>query len=177
MQRFFLKVMQKFKQTWEISKNWQLLYPIFGILGLIYSAYKISVAIFKDSIFLNVIGVIVLFYVLLKVTVFILKKLEKRWIVNERWQIIRIFIIFAITGTSSLYVTNPILNFIGLTKEGFSDSGLQLTFYYILKFIAILPFYQILLLIFGWILGEYKFFASFVKKMMNRFKSKKSVKE
>ena len=169
--------MKKFKKTWEISKNWQLLYPFFGILGLFYSAYRISLAIFKDSIFLNVLSTIILFYVLLKVCVFTLKKLEKRWIVNERWQIIRIFIIFAITGTSSLYVTNPILNFIGLTKDVLSGNALQLTVYYALKFIVILPFYQLLLLMFGWIFGEYKFFSSFVKKMLNRFKSKKSVKE
>ena len=169
--------MEKFKRTWEITKNWQLLYPILGIIGLIYSAYKISVALFNENTILIVFGVVVLFYILLKICVFTLKKLEKRWIVNERWQIIRIFIIFAITGTSSLYVTNPILNLIGLTKETFSDNGFQLTIYYILKFIAILPFYQILLLIFGWIFGEYKFFSSFVKKMFSRFKSKKSVKE
>lgn len=169
--------MEKFKQNWEISKNWQLLYPLFGILGLLYSGYKISLAIFKDNILLNVLGTIIFFYMLLKICVFTLKKLEKRWIVQERWQIIRIFIIFAITGTSSLYVTNPILDLIGLSKENFSASGFHLTLYYILKFIAILPFYQILLLIFGWIFGEYKFFLSFVKKMLNRFKSKKSVKE
>ena len=169
--------MEKFKRTWEISKNWQLLYPIFGIIGLIYSAYKISVALFNENTVLKLLGVVVLFYILLKICVFTLKKLEKRWIVKERWQIIRIFIIFAITGTSSLYVTNPIFNLIGLTKETFSDNGFQLTIYYILKFIAILPFYQILLLIFGWIFGEYKFFSSFVKKMFSRFKSKKSVKE
>lgn len=169
--------MQKFKQNWEISKNWQLLYPLFGVLGLLYSGYKIALAIFNDNVLLNILGTIVFFYVLFRICVFTLKKLEKRWIVQERWQIIRIFIIFAITGTSSLYVTNPILDLIGLSKENFNSNGFQLIFYYILKFIAILPFYQILLLIFGWIFGEYKFFLSFVKKMLNRFKSKKSIKE
>lgn len=169
--------MRKFKQKWEISKNWQLLYPLFGILGLLYSAYKLSVLIFKDSIFLNIIGTAILFSILLKLTVFILKKLEKRWIVDERWKITRIFIIFAITGTTSLYVTTPIFNAIGLTKDAFGDSTFYLTLYYVIKFFAILPFYKILLLIFGWIFGEYKFFFAFVKKMLDRFRLKKTTKE
>lgn len=169
--------MRKFRQNWEISKNWQLLYPIFGVLALIYSAFKLSVLIFKDSVLLNIFGTVILFSILIKLTVFILKKLEKRWVVNEKWQIIRIFIIFAITGTTSLYVTTPIFNAIGFTKEAFSDSSFYSILYYIIKFFAILPFYKILLLVFGWIFGEYKFFFAFVKKMFDRFLLKKSSKE
>ena len=169
--------MRKFKQKWEISKNWQLLYPLIGVLGLLYSSYKLTALIFDDSILFNVIGTVILFFVLLKLTVFILKKLEKRWIVQERWQITRIFIIFAITGTTSLYVTTPIFDAIGLTKDAFSENAFYLILYYVIKFFAILPFYKILLLIFGWIFGEYKFFLSFVKKMLDRFRFKRSVKE
>lgn len=169
--------MHKFKQTWEISKNWQLLYPLFGVIALLYSALKLSVLIFKDSVVFNVIGTAIIFFVLLKLTVFILKKLEKRWIVQERWQITRIFMIFAITGTTSLYVTTPIFNAIGLTKDAFSDNAFYIVLYYVIKFFAILPFYKILLLVFGWILGEYKFFYAFVKKMLDRFRLKKSTKD
>ena len=169
--------MRKFKQKWEISKNWQLLYPLFGVLGLLYSAFKLSILIFKDSTLLNIIGTAILFFILLKLTVFILKKLEKRWIVEERWQITRIFIIFAITGTTSLYVTTPIFNAIGFTKDAFSANTFYLIIYYILKFFAILPFYKILLVVFGWTFGEFKFFYAFTIKMLNRFRLKKSTKE
>jgi len=169
--------MKKFKENWEISKNWQLLFPLAGLLGLIYSAYKISLAIFNDNLLLNIVTTSILFYLLIKVSVFTLSKLEKRWVVSERWQIIRIFIIFAITGTSSLYITSPILNALGLNKEFFTYNELSLSVYYVLKFLAILPFYQILLLVFGWVLGEYKFFSVFVKKMLSRFKRKNSVKD
>ena len=169
--------MQKFKQKWEISNNWQLLYPFFGILGLIYGAYKLSALIFDDSILFIVISTAILFFVLLKITVFILKKLEKRWIVNERWKIVKLFMIFGITGTTSLYVTTPIFNAIGLTKDAFSENAFYLILYYVIKFFAILPFYKILLLIFGWVFCEYKFFLSFVKKMLDRFRFKRSVKE
>lgn len=169
--------MKKFKEIWEISKNWQLLFPFVGLLGLLYSAYKISIAIYKDNLLLNALISLILFYVLIKVSVYTLKKLEKRWKVSERWQIIRIFIIFAITGTSSLYVSSPILNAIGLTKDIFDFNIFSLSVYYVLKFLAILPVYQLLLLFFGWLLGEYKFFSTFVNKMLSRFKRKRSAKE
>lgn len=169
--------MKKFRQNWEISKNWQLLFPFVGLIGLMYSAYKLSVLFFNDRLPLIILSTLALFFILVKISVYILKKLESRWKVNERWQIIRIFIIFAITGTSSLYVSSPILNALGLNKDIFDINPLSLSVYYVLKFIAILPAYQILLLLFGWLLGEYDFFYSFVKKMLNRFKSKKSVKE
>ena len=169
--------MKKFRKNWEISKNWQLLYPFFGLIGLIYGAYKISLSIFDDNLALIIPSTVIFFYLLVKISLFTLKKLESRWKVAERWQIIRIFIIFAITGTSSLYVSSPILNALGLNKEIFDINALTLSVYYVLKFIAILPAYQILLLLFGWLLGEYDFFSSFVKKMLSRFKSKKSVKE
>lgn len=170
--------MQKFKTSWEISKNWQLLYPIIGILGLIYGAYKLSILIFghKDDILLDVFGTVVLFYILLKLTLFLFGKLEKRWLVAEKWQIIRIFIVFAITGTSSLIITEPLFDFIGFNKEAFSSSVFLIVIFYILKFFAILPFYKGLLLVFGWLLGEYSFFYPFVMKMVNRFRFKKPVK-
>ena len=34
--------MKKFKEKWEIQQNWQLIFPFFGLIGLIYSGYKIS---------------------------------------------------------------------------------------------------------------------------------------
>lgn len=169
--------MNKFKQNWEISRNWQLLYPLFGFVGLFYGGFKISNVIFENNLLLLILGTVVFTFILLKLCLLIFKKLEKRWIVDEKWQIIRIFIIFAITGTSSLYVTNPIFEAIGFTKDAFGNNSFFIILYYVLKFIAILPFYKILLLIFGWIFGEYKFFLSFVKKMLNRFRFKKSVKE
>jgi len=161
--------MQKFKKNWEINKNWQLLFPFFGIIGLIYSGNKLSVLFFKDSILLNIVGTIILFFVLLKLTVFILKKLEKHWIVDQKWKIIKLFMIFGITGTTSLFVTTPIFNAIGLTKENFGDNTFYVILYYVIKFFAILPFYKILLLIFGWIFGEFEFYITFVKKFFNRF--------
>ena len=77
---------------------------------------------------------------------------------------IRIFIVFAVTGSSSVVVGRPIIKLLGITRENLNP------FIYWILFIAIsLVFYQILLVLFGWISGQFLFFWEFEKKMLRRF--------
>ncbi|MFL0352699.1 DUF6787 family protein [Xanthomarina sp. GH4-25] len=157
--------MDKFKKTWEIQQNWQLIFPLLGILGLLYSSYKLANALLKEDHLLLIFAVtIILFYIFLKFTLFLFKKLENRWVVDFKWELIRIFIVFAITGTSSLFVGRPIMKLIGITKE-----NLNIAVYWILYIIIGLIFYQIILLCIGWLFGQFKFFWEFEKKMLSRF--------
>jgi hypothetical protein len=157
--------MENFKKHWEIKHNWQLLFPFFGILTLGYSAYKITNAFLKEyNIVFTVIASIVIFYLLLKLTLYLFQKLEKKWILNYKWEMIRVFMVFAITGSSSIFVGRPIIKLIGITKE-----NLNPFIYWILFIIIGLIFYQILLVTFGWLFGQFKFFWEFEKKMLKRF--------
>lgn len=157
--------MEKFKKHWEIQHNWQLLFPFLGLVGLAYSAFKLSYKIL-DTYGLTwvIIASIIIFFVLLKLTLFIFKKLEEKWILDYKWEMIRVFIVFAITGSSSLFVGRPIIKFLGITKE-----NLNPVVYWILFIIIGLIFYQILLVSFGWLFGQFKFFWEFEKKMLRRF--------
>ena len=92
-----------------------------------------------------------------------MEKLKIRWGIHSNFQLIVIFIVFAITGSSSVIVSKPILNFIGITKD-----SLPIVFYYILKLVIVFPAYQILLGFFGFIAGQFAFFWSFEKKMLSR---------
>ena len=157
--------MQKFKDRWQITENWQLLFPIMGVLGLLYSSYKLAKLLLADSSIILVSSVaLFLTYVLTRVCLFIFKKLEAKWIVDQRWEIIRIFIVFAITGSSSVFIGRPIIRLLGITKE-----NLNPILYYILFIVISLIFYQILLVAFGWLFGQFKFFWQFEKKMLGRF--------
>lgn len=163
--------MNNFKANWEITKNWQLLFPFLGIIILVYSSLKIALAFAKEwHIAFVLIITLIIAYILLKITLFLFKKLEKKWIVNQRWEMIRIFIVFAFTGTSSLYVGRPIIKLLGITKE-----NLNPIVYWILFIIIGLIFYQILLVFFGWLFGQFKFFWEFEKKMLRRFGLKRFV--
>ncbi|OBX23792.1 hypothetical protein LX77_00045 [Gelidibacter algens] len=156
--------MENFKKNWQIQNNWQLLFPVLGILILGYSSYKLAdVAVGNINLFLVIILSIVLFFLFLKLTLFLFKKLERKWAVEYRWEMIRVFIVFAITGSSSVFVGKPIIALIGITKDNFNT-----VFYWILYLLVGLIFYQILLVSYGWLFGQFKFFWEFEKKMFRR---------
>lgn len=163
--------MEKFKARWQITKNWQLLFPLLGILILAYSSYKIALAFTKEWHIVITIGLsIIVYFLLLRLTLFIFKKLEHKWVVDYRWEMIRIFIVFAFTGTSSLYVGRPIMTMIGITKE-----NLNPFIYWVLFIIIGLIFYQVLLVFFGWVFGQFQFFWEFEKKMLRRMGFKRFI--
>ena len=160
--------MNGLKKRWDITKNWHLVYPIVGLLGLGYSSFKLAMLFGSLNSLLTVVLAIVLFFVLLKATLALFKFLEKRWKVTYRWQVIRIFIVFAITGSLSVIVTKPLFELVGITKANFSKFTLGIALFYVLKFFLILPIYKILLAFFGWLFGEYRFFLNFALKMASR---------
>ncbi|WP_347926016.1 DUF6787 family protein [Pontimicrobium sp. SW4] len=167
--------MKKFKERWEIKKNWQLIFPFLAVVLLAYSSYKLSGIFFDRHKTPNISYLIalssVLYFSLLKFFIFCFKKLENKWIVDYKWEMIRIFIVFAITGTSSVFVGRPIIKLLGITKE-----NLNVFVYWFLYIIIGLIFYQILLVTIGWLLGQFKFFWDFEKKMLKRFGLKRFFK-
>lgn len=157
--------MEKFKTYWEIKHNWQLLFPFFGLAILGYSAFKISNSLFGHyGLLLTIVTSLLLFFLLLKFILIIFKKLENKWVLDYKWEMIRVFMVFAITGSSSLFVGRPIIAMMGITKE-----NLNPILYWFLFLIIGLIFYQILLVSFGWLFGQFKFFWEFEKKMLSRF--------
>lgn len=157
--------MEKFKQNWEITKNWQLLFPLTGTLMLIYSGFKLSKLLLKDfNIFFLIVSTFIISFLLLKLFLFLFKKLENKWVLNYKWEMIRVFMVFAFTGSSSLFVGRPIIKWLGITQENLSP-----ILYWVLYIFMGIIFYQILLVCFGWLLGQFEFFWNFEKKMLRRF--------
>ncbi len=76
-----------------------------------------------------------------------------------------IFIVFAITGFSSLQLAKPFLALIGI-PDTFEPHWL----YRVLRLLLIFPIYQILLVFVGFIFGQFSFFWEFEKKMLKRLK-------
>ena len=156
--------MKRFKARWEIKQNWQLLFPFLGLLFLASSAFKFTALLALSELY-NIIPIsVVVFYILLKIVLFAISKLESKWVVEQRWELIRIFIVFAITGSSSVIVGRPFIQLIGITQD-----NLNPLLYWILFIFISLVFYQILLVLVGWIFGQFQFFWNFEKKMIRRF--------
>lgn len=94
-----------------------------------------------------------------------MNKLKEKWGVTSNFQLVIIFIVFAITGSTSAYVTRPILEVIGITKDSMHPA-----LYWPLSLILILPVYKVLLIIIGTVFGQHIFFWNFVKKMLIRMR-------
>ena len=90
-----------------------------------------------------------------------MKKLKERWGITSNLQIVIIFIVFGITGSVSAYISGPLTNII------IGESDFHWLIKLLIRIVVLTPIYQVLLLFFGYIFFQYKFFYNFVKKFMS----------
>ena len=90
-----------------------------------------------------------------------MKKLKERWGITSNFQIVIIFIVFGITGSVSAYISGPLTNII------IGESDFHWLIKLLIRIIVLTPIYQVLLLLFGYIFFQYRFFYNFVKKFMS----------
>ena len=163
--------MEKFKKRWQIQHNWELVFPVLGVLILLYLSYKFAHAIGDDfHIVFTLLFTLIFYVILLKFCLWCFKKLEDKWIITFRWEMIRIFLVFAITGSTSAFISKPLMALVGITKENLNSIA-----YWLLYAIIGLIFYQILLVCLGWVFGQFQFFWEFEKKILRRIGLKQLV--
>lgn len=97
-----------------------------------------------------------------------MQKLKERWGVTSNFDIVMIFIVFAVTGSSSVKIARPVLEFLGFSRENFGEEWYFSVLYWAIRIFTIFPIYQVLLVCFGWLFGQFSFFWNFEKKMLNR---------
>lgn len=94
-----------------------------------------------------------------------IKRLKQRWNIQNTWQVILILVVFACTGFTVLILKRPILTW-------FSGTDTPTAAGTILYYIFILPLYNVLLLAFGFVFGQFDFFWQFEKRFFSRILSK-----
>lgn len=96
-------------------------------------------------------------------------ELQGRWGVSAN-QVLIILFVFACTGMTVLFVKRPIVLF-------FSGQNDPSTLFSVLYYLLILPIYNVILLVYGFVFGQFRFFLNFEKKMLKKilgyFQSKK----
>jgi hypothetical protein len=97
------------------------------------------------------------------------EKLKKRWNIKSNFQVAVIFVVFAITGSSTIYVKRVFYEIIGITPET------QLWIKVLLYLPVILIIYNVLLLFIGFMFGQFQFFLNFEKKFFARFLPRKRI--
>jgi O-antigen ligase len=103
-----------------------------------------------------------------------LKRLKEKWGVGP-WQLFFILWVFAITGTTTAWITGKITGWAGFDEH--TPWGWRL----LLRLGMLLLGYQLILLTVAFLLGQFPFFWRFEKKLLQRLgilkKDKKDLKE
>ena len=106
-----------------------------------------------------------------------LQKLKNKWGVENNFQIVIIFIVFAVTGSAAAIISNPITAY-------FELDNVHSLLYWPIRLLIVFPVYQLMLVFFGLSAGvivsiftfqKNKFYYNFFFKMSIMF-SKKMIK-
>ena len=80
-----------------------------------------------------------------------MQKIRNLFKVNSNTQLLIVNIVFAVTGTASVYLAGVIIDFFGL-------NALNTILYWSLRILLLVPVYQILLIIIGTLFGQFSYF-------------------
>ena len=95
-----------------------------------------------------------------------MERLKQRWKLGSALQVMIVLVVFACTGFTVLFIKKPILHFLA------GDQG-NTTLASVIYYILILPLYNVLLLAYGFIFGQFRFFWEFEKRSFNRLFNRK----
>ncbi len=98
-----------------------------------------------------------------------LEKLKTRWGIHSNFQVVVILIVFSVTGSAAVYVKKLIFDLLEI------DANTSLWIKMPMYILTIIPAYQVMLLVFGFLFGQFKFFYNFQRKSMSRFRRKTKV--
>lgn len=96
-----------------------------------------------------------------------LDRLQDKWNLQSKYDLWIILLVFALTGTTIVFLKRPVIAFFANGEE--PSLVFSITYY-----VLILPIYNVILLVYGFIFRKFSFFWEFEKKMFRRFRKKKA---
>ncbi len=96
----------------------------------------------------------------------ILYKLKQKWKLKNTWQVVAILLTFSLAGSSVVFFREYLFQILGF---GSTTSNWTKVIAYL---IFVLPLYQALLLLYGYILGQFSFFWEKDKKIYYMLRDK-----
>ena len=97
-----------------------------------------------------------------------MEQFKNRWGIRSNFQAAIILLVFAINGSLSVAISEPVLSITGI-----SETTHHTIVYWAVKIALTLIAYQVSLLMIGTIFGQGEFFWNFTKKMFGFNKSQK----
>ena len=84
---------------------------------------------------------------------------------NSKVHLFKIFIIFGLAGSLSVFLSDPLLQLVSI--ENFISNKF---FYWLIRLILIFPIYQFVLIFLALVFGEFGYFKKIFTKFINYFK-------
>tara|TARA_B100000963_G_scaffold293530_1_gene263968 strand:+ start:178 stop:474 length:297 start_codon:yes stop_codon:yes gene_type:complete len=92
-----------------------------------------------------------------------IKYLKDKWNLKSNFQLVIILIVFAVTGSGSLYISKPLMEFLSISSQ-----NMDIYLYWILRFIIVTVVYQFVLLLVAFVFGQFNWFWNFEKKILKK---------
>jgi len=89
-----------------------------------------------------------------------LESLKERWKLGSLFQVVIVLVVFACTGFTVLFLKTPLFNYL---FDGAIPPWASIVYY-----ILILPVYNLFLLFYGFVFGQFRFFWNFEKRFFAR---------
>ncbi|KAA3605575.1 MAG: hypothetical protein DWQ06_03350 [Calditrichaeota bacterium] len=86
-------------------------------------------------------------------------RLKDKWGIKRTIDVVLILIVFSLAGSSVMFFTKPVLLFFGV------DESTPTAIWWTARILLIVPIYQVLLIVYGTLLGQFYFFWEKEKKM------------
>lgn len=91
------------------------------------------------------------------------ERLKEKWGIKTEAQFWIIMLVFTLAGSSVVWVRKPVFVWLGVNAE--TPFGVK----FLLWLAIIFPTYQVMLMLWGTLLGQFRFVWWFEKKMLRRF--------
>jgi hypothetical protein len=88
-------------------------------------------------------------------------RLKQKWGIHSTWQLVAILLAFSLAGSSIVWIRPLLWKLLGFTKE--TSLWIKVPTYILFVF----PTYQVSLLAFGTLLGQFRFFWAKEKKLLD----------
>lgn len=91
-----------------------------------------------------------------------MERLKQKWGITSNLQFWIIMAVFAVTGSAVVWIRKPVFALLGVGPQT------SMLIKFPLWLAVVFPSYQVLLLVFGTLAGQFRFFWAFEKRMWGR---------
>jgi len=93
-----------------------------------------------------------------------MQMLKRIFKVESTTQLVLVFIVFSVTGFGALYIAKPLMGWVGI-----NEGEMPWYAFWPLRLLFMMTAYQVMLIFFGTLFGQFDYFWRMEKRILKRF--------